>query len=88
MLYLKQNGIVIFLEADPALLQARISNFNSRGLIRLPEQSFTDLYHERMPLYQEYAEYIYSCGQKDEEKISEELVQWLRHQNGIQGAAG
>lgn len=78
MLHLKKNGVVFFLNVKLSLLQARIRNFNNRGLVRLPEQSFEELYSERMPLYRKYADYIFNCGEMNKKEICTQLVSLLR----------
>jgi shikimate kinase len=71
---LKENGITVFLDVALSLLQIRIRNFAHRGLVKHPQQSFGELYIERMPLYREHADYIFSCGTMDEQEICNGLV--------------
>ncbi|MDW7771895.1 MAG: shikimate kinase [Desulfobulbaceae bacterium] len=79
MLHLRKKGFVIFLEVELSLLAKRIRNFDSRGLVKLPEQSFSDLYRERQPLYHRYADYIFSCNTLSEREICSRLVQLLHN---------
>lgn len=81
MQHLRKNGIVIFLEVEPALLLNRIRNFSSRGLVRLPDQSFIDLYSERLPLYHRYADHIFFCGKLNKQEICSGLVRLVLDKN-------
>lgn len=56
MLHLKENGIIVFLDVDLNALRARVSNYDTRGLAKRPEQSFQDLFDERFELYTKYAD--------------------------------
>ncbi len=53
---LKRNGIVVFLDVPLSIIQSRVNDFDSRGIARQPDQSFEDLYAERRPLYERYAD--------------------------------
>lgn len=56
MLHLKKNGIIVFLDVDLNALRARVSNYETRGLAKRPEQTFQDLFDERFELYTRYAD--------------------------------
>lgn len=78
MAHLREIGHVVLLEVDLALLQARVDNVATRGLVKRPEQSFAELYLERIPFYREHAEYIYDCGGQDIETVCQGLASLLR----------
>lgn len=66
--HLKSNGFAIFLDADMATLESRIDNFSTRGLVKHPEQSFAQLFEERLPLYRKHADItVQSAGLTPEE---------------------
>ncbi len=56
MKHLKAQGTVIYLEVSFAEIQKRIDNEGSRGIARSAEQTLEDVYHERLPLYEKYAD--------------------------------
>tara|TARA_B110000977_G_scaffold100231_1_gene131541 strand:- start:238 stop:753 length:516 start_codon:yes stop_codon:yes gene_type:complete len=62
MAHLAQDSVVIFLDVPLAALEARISNFSSRGIARHPGQSFDDLFAERSVLYHRYANICVDCS--------------------------
>lgn len=62
MAHLKQDATVVFLDVPLAELEQRISNFNTRGIARRPDQSFEDLFEERSVLYKRYADICIDCS--------------------------
>ena len=62
MAHLKQDATVVFLDVPLAELEQRISNFNTRGIARRPDQSFEDLFEERSVLYKRYADIRIDCS--------------------------
>jgi len=73
-------GDIVLLQVDLHILQARVDNVATRGLVKRPGQSFAELYLERIPFYRKNAEYIYDCGEQDVESVSRGLVSLLRDQ--------
>ena len=69
MAHLKEIGWIVLLQADLAILLARVGDTANRGLVKRPEQSFVDLYAERQPLYLEHADYVYACADQDVETV-------------------
>lgn len=53
---LKENGVVIYLEADIEVIKKRIESNPKRGLIISPLQNIEELYLKRVPLYEKYAD--------------------------------
>ena len=62
MAHLKQDATVVLLDVPLAELEQRISNFNTRGIARRPDQSFEDLFEERSVLYKRYADIRIDCS--------------------------
>lgn len=56
MAHLKQNALVIYLRLPLEDLEARLTNMDARGVVIAPWQSLADLYHERLPLYEHFAD--------------------------------
>jgi shikimate kinase len=77
MAHLRRIGYIVLLRVDLAVLQARVDNVPTRGLVRQPQQTFADLYRERLPLYLKYAEYSYDCGRQGIEEVCRGLVSLL-----------
>jgi len=62
MAHLKANGTVIFLDLDLQQLTQRVTDFDSRGIAHRSDQNFEDLFAERRPLYQQYADIRIDCN--------------------------
>jgi shikimate kinase len=68
MRYLQSLGRIIFLFLPLAELLPRLTDLDSRGLVRRPGQSVADLYAERLPLYRRYADVTIDCRELDREQ--------------------
>jgi shikimate kinase len=53
---LRAAGPVVYLEADLQTLEQRVAAAPDRGIASDAGQTFADIYHERAPLYQRYAD--------------------------------
>lgn len=78
MAHLQSNGIVIFLEADLATLEARVGDFSSRGLAKRPDQSFAELFEERVALYSRHAEIRINCAGRTQEAVCDEIIRKIK----------
>lgn len=56
MKHLSEIGHIVYLDVEFPEIQRRVNNLDSRGIVFKPGQSFEDLYAERTPLYDKYAE--------------------------------
>jgi shikimate kinase len=68
--HLRRHGVIIFLRADIAVLAARTRDFEMRGVAKRPDQTWTDLFAERLPLYRTWADVIVECSGLSQEEIS------------------
>lgn len=58
MQHLRKNGTTIYLDVSLDTLRARITDYETRGIAKRPDQSFDDLFLERTRLYTKYADLI------------------------------
>lgn len=58
MEHLKSIGKVFYLKAEYADISSRLSNLKGRGVVLKEGQNLEELYKERVPLYEKYADYI------------------------------
>lgn len=56
MKHLKEISTVVYLMLDYQSLAHRLGDLNERGVVLKDGQSFRDLYEERRPLYEKYAD--------------------------------
>ena len=80
MEHLKQTGIVVYLKLSFSEIESRLGDLKKRGVALKEGQTLLDLYEERIPLYEKYADFILECGRKSIRTIVEELAAGLaRH---------
>ncbi|MBF0507174.1 MAG: shikimate kinase [Nitrospirae bacterium] len=77
MQHLKSRGVIVFLDVALPVLEARISNFDKRGLARRPDQSLRDLFRERLTLYRKYADITIGCGDLNQDEICAQIISLL-----------
>ena len=58
MEHLKSIGTVVYLRASLETIKSRLLNLEGRGVAMKNGQSLEDLYYERIPLYENYADVI------------------------------
>jgi len=56
MKYLKSEGIVIYLTISCEEMARRLRNITSRGIVLIAGQGLFDMYNQRIPLYEKYAD--------------------------------
>lgn len=77
MEHLKSIGTVIYLKLSYQALQRRLRNLKDRGVVLREGQTLLDLYHERTPLYEKYADLVIDEEDLDIEQTRERLEQEL-----------
>ena len=78
MAHLKSNGIIVFIDVDLHTLESRITDYKSRGLAKPPNQSFEELFEERLKLYKQYADITIHATNLSQEQVCEEIITELR----------
>ncbi len=61
MAHLKNLGYIVFLDIGLTPLAERLREMDGRGVVRQPGQTLDQLYAERRPLYQRYAQITVDC---------------------------
>jgi shikimate kinase len=74
MHHLKSFGPIIFLDVALEELRHRITDFDTRGVIRSPSQNLDDLFKERRELYLTYADIHIECNNKPIDAIVHEII--------------
>jgi len=72
MTYLKNMGNIVYLMLSIEELAARIAS--GRRFAKNAGQSFTELYYERVPLYEKYSDIIVNCSNKEIDVIVNEII--------------
>ena len=74
MAHLKEIGTVVYLHVPFMTLEKRLADIKGRGVVLKEGQSLYDLYLERTPLYEKYADVIIDC----EGRQIREIVKLIR----------
>ena len=80
MRHLQSLGTIVYLQLSLAELMPRLDNLDRRGVVIRDDQSFADVYAERVPLYERYANLTVPSGGEHHEPIVAEIVAKLRDQ--------
>ncbi len=78
MAHLTKIGTVVYLKLGLSSLEKRLGNLKCRGVVIRDDQTLADLFEERRPLYEEYADITIDEENKDIESTLEELIERLR----------
>lgn len=61
MAHLKQHAVTVYLKLTPAAITTRIQNITTRGIAMPAGCTLEQLYNERAPLYERYADITIDC---------------------------
>lgn len=78
MEHLSEIATVVYLKLDIHPLQARLGNLKQRGVVLREGQTLRDLYNERIPLYEKYADVIVNENHSSLEKTVEKVINELK----------
>jgi len=74
MEHLKEDGMVIYLAISFDEMAKRLKNITTRGIVLFSGESLFDMYHERVPLYEKYADITVECSHGEFEDIVGEVI--------------
>lgn len=78
MIHLKSDGILVFLDVNLHNLLSRVYDYATRGLAKPSEQSFAELFEERIELYRKFADITVKGSGIKQEEVCEEIIRTLR----------
>ena len=81
MEHLKEIGTVVYLEVPYPIIEKRLSDIKGRGVVLKKGQTLHDLYMERTPLYEKYADLRVCEEGLDVEQTVELLVDKMQNLN-------
>ena len=82
MEHLKRTGTVVYLRLSYAEIESRLGDLKKRGVALKEGQTLLDLYEERIPLYEKYADLTVECDGKSIRTIVAELADRLTQAGG------
>lgn len=74
MEHLKKSGKVIYLHLSYDTMVDRIKNITTRGVVVKEGDSLEDMYNERLPMYQKWADIVINCDNNTVEQTVEKIV--------------
>ena len=74
MRHLSDQGVCVYLDVPVPILEERLSNLDSRGVVRQPGQTVHDLWAERDPLYRKWAGITVQNGHDNHELVVKEIL--------------
>lgn len=75
---LRSDGIIIYLEISFEEMVRRLKNITTRGIVLEPGQSLREMYDQRIPLYERYADIRINCSGEAFERVMENVVLRIR----------
>ena len=83
MKHLKEQGVAAYLELTLPEIRSRLFNLATRGIAFPPGKTLEDIYRERAPLYEKYADItVNGTG-----KVPDEIVALLKEALKKEGAS-
>jgi len=67
---LGRSGYQIYLQIGLSTLLRRIADMGQRGLVMSKKQTFEQLYQERTPLYEKFADLTLNCEEMNAEQVA------------------
>ncbi len=74
MAHLKSSGVTVYLDLSLDEIERRIGNIRTRGVAMKNGTSLVELYNERAPLYNKYADITVNCDGLTAEECVEKIL--------------
>jgi shikimate kinase len=78
MQHLRKTGTCIYLDVSVETLRKRITDYETRGIAKRPDQSFADLFEERTQLYRKYADVVIKGDSLNQDQACDAIMAQLR----------
>ncbi len=78
MEHLKSGGIVLYLRISFEEMVKRLGNITTRGIVLFAGQSLHEMYNQRVPAYEKYADITIDCSDNDFENCIRNVIDELR----------
>ena len=78
MQFIKENSIVIYLDATYQDITERVSNFSERGLIKRSDQTVEEAHKERKELYKQFADHTIRNDETIDSCVNE-ILELIKH---------
>lgn len=78
MQYLKKNGKIFYLNVPLDELKNRINNISTRGIAAEKGKTIDDIFNERSPFYEKYADFVLELKDSCPERTVEEICKIIK----------
>lgn len=78
MNYLSNLSTMIYLKLNLEGVDKRIKNIRTRGIVIDENESLSDIYEIRTPLYEQYADIIIDCNKKGFEEVVDNIYRFIQ----------
>ena len=75
---LKNGGTIVYLKLPLEEIESRIKNIKTRGIVMDKGKTLNDIYIERTPLYEKYADITVDCSSLTAEECVDKIVEELK----------
>ena len=75
MRHFQEIGRIVYLKLPFKELETRLGDLHERGVVLKEGYTLQDLYEERIPLYEKYADITIECKGKDIRGVMEEIYE-------------
>ena len=74
MKHLGEQGLIVYLDVSCEEIIRRVNNISTRGIAMKPGKTLADLYEERKPYYEKYAQLTIPCDGKTMEQCVQAIA--------------
>jgi len=75
---LKKEGVAMYLKISCEEMVRRLSNITTRGIVLIAGQSLPDMYQQRVPMYEKFADITVDCEDEDFEEVVGRVIGELK----------
>lgn len=75
---LHENGVIVFVKLSYETIEKRLKNISTRGIAMKKGQTLRQLYDQRQPFYQRWADMTLEADDQDIEETMEALVKKIK----------
>jgi shikimate kinase len=68
--HLKLRGVAVFLDVPYDVIESRVTNLFTRGIVAPPGTPLRALFDERRPLYLKHADRVVACGSRGHTEVA------------------
>ena len=79
MKHLKSIGTVIYLKVPLGAIEKRVDNFDTRGIMMKKSATLKDIFDDRAPLYEKYADITVNVGCGSLTKSADKIIKAIKN---------